>query len=696
MADGKCSLSRLWRGLLGQPHTGAYTLRPKPGGKKPTQLLRMASTRRPFGPRHGVFDFRDMFLDSSRMEELRNLQARSLGQVAPGQSRILKKNQMMDEKYLMPKEEAMTRRGARLGSRPPTISSKTRASEALKKLAQIETKILNRKQVPTAWSDTESDSTASKQSLPKRTDATSVSSQYPHRTFQKQVCKTSVAKSDGQSGNGSRFLKKKEPPTEARSPGLAVGTGKQGPLPTQKEAARKCDASDSDEEEMKVLLGSLMESSREKETKRNQELPVTRVSRSSLGKEPLDLTPDQPGVLSLLSVDQSSLKSSRPVQSTSIGLRTHSLQTRSAGDTVSTTTSPAFLDDFSKSASAKMGCIRLASSPRRIEAESFEEPVSEAADDSLHDFRINILSIDDLVLADGDKSDGEQKEEDSEGISGRSSPPMSPTRPAAQRATWPKSSVFQGVTTVAEGEEDLTTESEVSEHPGASSSAAAQSHSMSSACSVGTPTALTASPAYSEDFEQFSGSLALKESLDRTLDTLSKFSSSGQTDIVARQPLSRTEWGRGVTRVVKETAVQTLDPAFAYQWSKAGGMAAIGPALGGAYVDPAPIASHIVSADAIEALTAYSPAVLALNDMLKQQLSLTQQFIEASHQLHGSLLQSLDGDSFHYHTLEEAKEYIRCHRPAPLTMEAALREVREELQVPASEACLGTCPPWKQ
>lgn len=190
--------------------------------------------------------------------------------------------------------------------------------------------------------------------------------------------------------------------------------------------------------------------------------------------------------------------------------------------------------------------------------------------------------------------------------------------------------------------------------------------------------------AYPEDFESPSPTASESTAprgaaLGGSLATLSECSSSLRTDL-PEAPKAGRKQGRDVARViVKETAVQTLDPAFTYQWSRAAGVATIGPALGGTYVDPAPIASHVISADAIEALTAYSPAVLALNDMLRQQLSLTQQFIEASRHLHLSLLQSMDGDSFHYHTLEEAKEYIRCHRPTPLTMEDALREVKEQL-----------------
>lgn len=219
------------------------------------------------------------------MEKMRNIQARSLGQVTLGQNRILKRHQTMDDKYLMPKEETTPGRGLRLGSRPPTISSKTRANEALRKLAQIETKIRSRRQAPTALSDTESDSKTSERRSQKGTDAASdVSSQHPHRTFQKQACKSPMAKSDGQREQGSRFLKRREPPTEARSLEPMVEKGKSVPPPRQKEPAGKCDAPDSDEEEMKMLLRSLTESSREKETNMNRVLTGTKARRSDPGK----------------------------------------------------------------------------------------------------------------------------------------------------------------------------------------------------------------------------------------------------------------------------------------------------------------------------------------------------------------------------------------------------------------------------
>ncbi|ELW67090.1 hypothetical protein TREES_T100006411 [Tupaia chinensis] len=232
-----------------------------------------------------------------------------------------------------------------------------------------------------------------------------------------------------------------------------------------------------------------------------------------------------------------------------------------------------------------------------------------------------------------------------------------------------------------------TSDSEVSEQLSASSASAAQQASpTSSRPSSEARMVSTVSSAYSDDFENSVSQSASEPtarsgaSRDRTPGP-SEPSSSLRSSLVTPTPRASRKWGRDRRRrvTVKETAVQTPDPAFAYQWAAGAGVAAIGPALGAAYVDPVPIASHVISADAIEALTAYSPAVLALNDLLKQQLSLTQQFIQSSRHLHVALLQSLDGEAFHYHTLEEAKEYIRRHRPAPLTMEDALEEVRKEL-----------------
>lgn len=76
--------------------------------------------------------------------------------------------------------------------------------------------------------------------------------------------------------------------------------------------------------------------------------------------------------------------------------------------------------------------------------------------------------------------------------------------------------------------------------------------------------------AYSEDFETASESRAhSEESPDRTLDTRSEFSASLQPDLSLPTLEPWRKQVRDVTRViVKETAVQTLDPAFTYQWAE--------------------------------------------------------------------------------------------------------------------------------
>ncbi|XP_046712861.1 uncharacterized protein C19orf44 homolog [Silurus meridionalis] len=108
--------------------------------------------------------------------------------------------------------------------------------------------------------------------------------------------------------------------------------------------------------------------------------------------------------------------------------------------------------------------------------------------------------------------------------------------------------------------------------------------------------------------------------------------------------------------------------------------AVLGPSIGMSYIDPTPVASHMISAEAVEALTAYSPAAFALNDMLRQQLTLTTNFIQSSRHLHRAMLESLGPADYRYTTLEDTKEFIRCNRPPKLTMEDALEEVLQEMR----------------
>nr|XP_012325303.1 uncharacterized protein C19orf44 homolog isoform X2 [Aotus nancymaae] len=651
----------------------------------------MDSARKASRPTRDVSgDFSDISLEDAMMEEIRDYQiSRNLTKIAPGHSRFLKRNQTLGEKHLHLKDNAALGRGPRLASsRPPTTASGIRANAVLMKLAQLETRIMNRKPQRNL-SGTESDSVSTEASLPKRADkipprdAVELSSQNTEKTSQKQAPELPVTENNAQNAKVSRFLKKKQPPAENVSPEAPVG--KERTLQTsqqKKEPARTFDSPDSDEEEMKALLGSLIDSSREKKT--NQGSSSTEVS----GEEEIKLfsVPSEPRAFTVPSMELSSAKPSQAscLPTSLAAYRTlHSARSRAqspqshvSDDTASHTPSVSITGAFSKSISLKMGHVKLASSPGGSEAEPVDESVSE-------EFRINILSLDDLPPVVSENSDLEQEEESAhrEKTAGtifraEASAGQDALRPAQARS-W----ALQGKATSAEGDE-----SEVSEHLSASSAPGVRPDSASSVQPPSeAPMVNTVSSAYSEDFENSPSLTASeptarsRESLDRTLDVLSESSSSVKTDL-PQTAESRKTPGRHVTRVlVKDTAVQTPDPAFTYEWTKAAGMAAMGPALGGAHVDPTPIANHVISADAIEALTAYSPAVLALHDMLKQQLSLTQQFIQASRHLHASLLHSLDADSFHYHTLEEAKEYIRRHRPAPLTMEDALEEVTKEL-----------------
>lgn len=211
------------------------------------------------------------------MEDIRNLKiSRSLTQMAPGHRRFLKIEQIMGEKHLLAKENAVLGCGPRLSSgRPPTTASKLRIEATLAKVAQLESKIMNRK-LRVDSSSVESLPKTSEDSFPRRADkipprnTVELSSPNPCKTSEKQSRDIPVTESNTRSGKVSRFLKKRGPPIESTSPEAHFENQRDFQTPKEKEPTRKLDSPNRNEEGLKELLGSLMESSREKGTYTNQ------------------------------------------------------------------------------------------------------------------------------------------------------------------------------------------------------------------------------------------------------------------------------------------------------------------------------------------------------------------------------------------------------------------------------------------
>lgn len=132
---------------------------------------------------------------------------------------------------------------------------------------------------------------------------------------------------------------------------------------------------------------------------------------------------------------------------------------------------------------------------------------------------------------------------------------------------------------------------------------------------------------------------------------------------------------RGMT----STEAQTAFDGIHYAWDPyASGLAFQGIPRGLEFVDPTPIATHVVSADALEAMTGYSPAMLALQDMLKAQYELTKEFLDSQRRLYQDFARNIE-PTFKYTTLQDAKKYIKKNKKKRLTFKEALQLVDLEM-----------------
>ncbi|XP_009585615.1 PREDICTED: uncharacterized protein C19orf44 homolog, partial [Fulmarus glacialis] len=548
----------------------------------------------------------------------------------------------------------------------PGSASHTRSSSALRKVAQLESKIMNRKK------QMELQKTDLGQK-PLDEESFSSASSHEHSARGKKYLKN-YATASGNMTLSNACSKEEE---SIQSPKKNVMVKQQLDL-------------DSDEEEMRQLMESSLEFSRGNE---NQSVVASDSKRGGKSKTRVSsgMPPLSHKEISLTEVSKTSSFHSEDSEKNVFG-RVNSPTPSPAGRNLSVqhNTRSQSLSSSMKDNTVKITLPRIGNTKQsqislesdRSEIKSLDELFSKAADaedsisSSSNDFRLNILTLDDLAPNITSET-GELKQKGTDiQITQESNRNKKKDTFLVEKdqVSLKMTSAVTGVNDASEGDiEKTVTEAEISEHL-SGVSADFPRHKQD----YFDHDERTVNSEYSEDFER-SLSTTDGESVSKMSEEHSESCTySGKHPSSASSPLFTRERHDRIHRVtVKERAVQTADPPFTYCWSKTNASAALDPPVGNSYIDPVPIASHVISMDAVEALTAYSPSVLVLNAMLKQHLVLTQQFVENIHHLHVSLVESLENEKFHYHTLEEAKEYIKNHKSPPLTIEQAREEIRK-------------------
>uniref|UniRef100_A0A8B9Q1I3 Chromosome 19 open reading frame 44 n=1 Tax=Apteryx owenii TaxID=8824 RepID=A0A8B9Q1I3_APTOW len=545
-------------------------------------------------------------------------------------------------------------------------ASHARSSSALMKVAQLESKIMNRK---------------------KQMDLRN--SELGQKPSDESF---SSASSREHSARGNKYRKNYAPACENVTFGNAHHKEDESiQNPKENVTVKQQLGLDSDEEEMRELMESPLEFSGRNENRRvlisdskqvgksettvSSRMPLPshkEISLAKLSKAPSFHSKDSEKNIFL---GVNSLTPSPTSRNLSVlnNVRSQSLSSSVKDNNVKIT--------LPRTGNLKQSHISLGSDGSEIK--SLDELFSKAAEAedstsrSSNDFRVNILSLDDFASdIPSETPELKQKWTDIQIVQkSNRDPPKDTFNMKNDQTSLKMTSAVTGMNDASEGNiERIVTEAEISEHL-SEVSADFPRHRQDYIDHDDR----TVFSEYSEDFEK-SLSATDSESVSEMSEEHSKSCtySGKDTSSSASSPLFTRDRHDQVHRVtVKETAVQTVDSPFTYCWSKTNNSAVLGPAVGNSYIDPVPIASHVISMDTVEALTAYSPSVLVLNDMLKQHLMLTQQFVENIHHLHLSLVASLENEQFHYHTLEEAKEYIKNHKSPSLTIEQALQEIEK-------------------